>query len=402
MANSNIEQLCAYLNSNKAKAYPIENDMLVSATDFVLNGYLKMLGVVLQQPSEITEAQLSIYKRIIAGTESEKSAEDYLRMALEIKIEDFINFTSEIKDLSIKYRFILDAMILTCVSEKNKEQIQLVAEFSESLGIEKEELYYISTMAKALLCMDTTAYIDAYEIKTNSISEDVFYGYIRMLAKGCIIQNSELTIFQPSCEEEVTVEKLSRISNVHTPTIKLSNVKVNLSEYPLSFSNHKRIILDACEFTGGDKYHIRFENCEEVIINNSFFSDFNVQTIMINNVNIVRITNSTFTNCCMKHSNRGDDWKELGGVIYVRYAEKLEPILIDGCTFVDCGGRNSVNYYRSAFISNYRCNVNESKFMNCWHYNEQTQIDPENKKRTMFVHGSKATRCTYENSAAFC
>lgn len=402
MANSNIEQLCEYLNNNKAKAYPIENDMLVSATDFVLNGYLKMLGVILQQSSEITEAQLSIYKRIIAGTESEKSAEDYLRMALEIEIEDFLNYTLEIKDSSIKYRFILDAMILTCVKEKNKEQIQLVAEFSESLEIEKEELYYISTMAKALLCMDTSAYVDAYEIKTNSISDDVFYGYIRMLSKGCIIQNSELTIFQPSCEEDVTVEKLSRISNVDTPTIKLSNVKINLSEYPLSFSNYKKIILDDCVFTGGDKHPIKFENCKEVIINNSSFSDFNVQTIIISNVNIVRITDSTFTHCCMKYRNGSDDWKALGGVIYVGYAEELAPILIDGCNFVDCGGRNSENYYRSAFISNYRCDVNDSKFMDCWNYHKNTEIDPENKKRTMFAHGSKATRCTYENSAAFC
>ena len=72
MPKTNIEKLCIYLKNNKERIYPINNDMLVSTTDFVLNGYMKMLGVILQQSSDITEAQLSIYKRLIAGTETEK------------------------------------------------------------------------------------------------------------------------------------------------------------------------------------------------------------------------------------------------------------------------------------------------------------------------------------------
>lgn len=104
----------------------------------------------------------------------------------------------------------------------------------------------------------------------------------------------------------------------------------------------------------------------------------------------------------MKYSDSNDDWKALGGVIYVGHQKELEPILINRCIFEECGGRNLANYYRSAFISNYHCDVNDSKFINCWHYNQDTMLDPENEKRTMFGSGSKATRCAYENSATFC
>lgn len=401
MDNTKIDELCAYLSANKEKVYPIENDMLKSATDFIVNGYLKMLGVILQQPSEITEAQLTIYKRIIAGSESEKSAEDYLRMALEIEIEDFINFTNEIKDLSIKYRFLLDALILTCIRDKDQEQIKLVAEFFEALSIERKELEYMAIMAKAILCLDTSIYVDACEIENVNIPVDVFYGYMRLLSQECIIHNDDMTIFQPSCEEDVTVEKLSQICNITTPTIKLCKVKVDLGEYPLIFTNHKKVIIDGCEFVGGNKHSISFTNCEEVIIINSVFKDFGVRVILTANVNRMCIIQSTYSNCYMKHNDYDRmDWEALGGVIYVQSG--MESMLIDNCLFDSCGGKNKANYYSSAFIVNCNCEVNNTKFIDCWHYHSEIEKDPENEKRTMFTVGSKATRCTYENSAAFC
>lgn len=402
MANTKIDELCNYLNANKAKLYPIENDMLKSATDFIVNGYLKMLGVVLQQPSEITEAQLAIYKRIIAGSGSEKSAEEYLRMALEIEIEDYINFTSEIKELSLKYRFLLDAIILTCISDKNQKQIKLVADFTETLSIDRKELEYITLMAKAILCLDTSMYVDACEIENVGIPEDIFYGYIRLLAKGCVIHNDNMTIFQPSCEEDVTVEMLSLVCEIDTPIIKLYNVKVNLEECPLKFLNYKKVIVDSCEFVGGNKYSISFDNCEEVIISKSIFKDFKVRTICTENVKRMRINQSTYSNCYMIYSECCDNWKPLGGVIYVQSG--MESMLIDNCLFDSCGGKNQDCYVnRSAIIANYNCEVSNTKFINCWHYSCKEEFeDSKDERRTMFLSGSKAIRCTLENSAAFC
>lgn len=118
MSNANIEQLCAYIEKNKAKTYPIKNEMLEEETDYLINGYFKMLAVILQQAGEVTDAQYFLYQRMIAGTSSENSAEDYFRMAMEIEVEDYLKFTAELKEIDLSYRFILDAMILTCVSLK--------------------------------------------------------------------------------------------------------------------------------------------------------------------------------------------------------------------------------------------------------------------------------------------
>lgn len=235
MANGKIDLLCQYIENNKAKNYPIKNDSLRDSTDFIKNGYLKMLAVILQQAGEIKDAQLFIYKRILAGAQAELEAGEFLRMALTVEIEDFVNFTGECKEIPLKYNFVLDASILMGVEEKNDEQIRLLVGFCEALGITKEELRYLAVMAKAILEVKVSAYVDAYEARVDSIPDVVFQGYMYLLAKSCICANSNLTIFQPSCGEEVNLRMLERLREADTPNIRLVNVEVDLQEDSLCF-----------------------------------------------------------------------------------------------------------------------------------------------------------------------
>ena len=137
MSKRNIQNLCTFVKSNKASVYAIENRMLLGVTDHIVNGYLKMLAVVLQQANEISESQLFLYQRIIAGTIADKSAEDYLRMALSIEIEDFLDFISEMKNF--KYRFLFDAILLSCINGSSSEQLDFIVDFSELLKIENKQ-----------------------------------------------------------------------------------------------------------------------------------------------------------------------------------------------------------------------------------------------------------------------
>lgn len=60
MSSEHIKKLCEYIDQNKAKNYPIENAMLYESEDFIKNGYLRMLAVVLQVGNNITEGQLNL------------------------------------------------------------------------------------------------------------------------------------------------------------------------------------------------------------------------------------------------------------------------------------------------------------------------------------------------------
>ena len=162
-------------------------------------------------------------------------------MALDIEIEEYESFISEVKELSVKYRFLLDALILSCVSRQSPGQIKLVAEFAEALGINAAELHYLAAIAKAELCMDGSAYTDADELKTESIPENITTGYLRMLTEDGVTKNRNLTIFYPSYDTEVTENAMKKVMQTDTPCVKLVNVKINLGEYPLTFADKKRV-----------------------------------------------------------------------------------------------------------------------------------------------------------------
>ena len=405
MANGKIDLLCQYIENNKAKNYPIKNDSLRDSTDFIKNGYLKMLAVILQQAGEIKDAQLFIYKRILAGAQAELEAGEFLRMALTVEIEDFVNFTGECKEIPLKYNFVLDASILMGVEEKNDEQIRLLVGFCEALGITKEELRYLAVMAKAILEVKVSAYVDAYEARVDSIPDVVFQGYMYLLAKSCICANSNLTIFQPSCGEEVNLRMLERLREADTPNIRLVNVEVDLQEDSLCFSQKTSVVIESCVFRGGSKHPITFDNCERVEIRNTEFIDFSGRTLDLEQVGSVRIEECKYLNCRYKYENY-DKWEKLGGVFYSEYPRKNGQIRIESSTFENCGGANYGWACKSAFISNVQCTVYKCKFIDCWHWirigNNGGQIDWDEAERTMFTNDSEAINCVFQNSARFC
>ena len=65
MDKSKIDALCEYLNENVAKRYPIANSYLENNTDYIKNGYLKMLAVVMGQSGNVTKEQTELFKRVI-------------------------------------------------------------------------------------------------------------------------------------------------------------------------------------------------------------------------------------------------------------------------------------------------------------------------------------------------
>ena len=84
MSNDRISRLCEYIDKNKAKNYPIYNNVLNMETDYIKNSYFKMLAVILQQGQEIYDSQRALFERQVEGVECDYQVTDYFRQALEI------------------------------------------------------------------------------------------------------------------------------------------------------------------------------------------------------------------------------------------------------------------------------------------------------------------------------
>ena len=401
MDKSKIDALCEYLNENVAKRYPIANSYLENNTDYIKNGYLRMLAVVMGQSGNVTKEQTELFKRIIEGAKVDEKAEDYLRMALEIEVNDFINFADECKDLELKYRFILDAIILTCVKDRTEGQLALISQFCESYGITKEELQYIAMMAKAILNMSSSDYVSAYEVGVSTVAEAIFRDYMYLISKSCIYHNDHMTILAPNHKEDVTVHILEKIKEIDTPVIRIVGAEISVSGYNFKIKDKEKVTLENCTFIGGSNFPIVFENCEDIIIKNCKFSNFQTRTLHINSVSEIKFEKCEFTNCKYIHSLKGD-YFQLGGVIYSNDPNNVKKLDIVNSSFNDCGGINKISVFKSACISNIRSNVNNCRFINCWHYfGSLCSRDNNSEYRTLFTDNSIAANCTYEDSASF-
>ena len=432
MEKANIKKLYNYLEQNKEKAYPIKNDFLAGATDFIINGYLRMLAVVLQQAKEIKPAQLGVFKRIVAGVKSEQSAEEYLRMALDIEIQEFIDFATEIKELDAKYRFILDAIILTCVTDDNEEQLQLVAVCSEFLGIEKKDFEYIVKMARAIITNETKLEIILDKYREDNVPHFIERGHSTDWKRINAVEENRLVVWSPEGDVPIRVEELGEkfseidvekiideiegkdvsyefvgltmddtiIININCDEVIIINANINFKGQSLSFINKKKVLIQGCTFTGDNTSSIVFVNCEEVEIIGCTLVDFKYKAIQVIKTRYLGIVDTTFKDCMeiFEHSKYSSTLC-LGGVVFGDYNSEIH---IKNCIFDSCGGRNLNGGMEVDIISNCTCRVEDTKFVNCWSY-----IDNGEKKISDSYYGklfnaqSDAINCIFEDSAKF-
>jgi hypothetical protein len=358
-----------------------------------------MLAVILQQAEEITKAQLMIFKRIVAGANVEFEVKDYLRMALEIEIEDFNNFVFECKEMELKYRLILDAIVMVGVEASSEEQIKLLALYCEALSISKSELQYLVTMGKAIIEMSSSGYIDAYEMQVESVLKKVFYGYICVLEEECIYSNSRITILHPSNPKDVTRDMLDRIKRANTPCILLVNVEVDLSVCEMKFEGKESVILESCKFTGGNKNSVEFRDCKQVVIKNTNFTGFKTRTLVVEDIKDLEIERCKFENCRYLYDCNCWDYEEyeLGAVIYSSQPTNIGNLSLKSCVFTKCGGENDWDSSASAFICNIKSNVNSCQFIECYNISYIWR----SRDSTMFTDTSNGVNNIFQNSAKF-
>lgn len=423
MSSERIKKLCDYIDQNKAKNYPIRNEILKSEEDFVKNGYLRMLAVVLQVGDSIQDGQMNLYKRMVAGAEAENSVEDYMRQAMEIEIQGYLDFVSACKEGELKYRFVLDAMLLTVDGEEKENRLKFITSFCEDIKLKKEEMSYLVAMAKAILEQSESKYVDAFiekDMENVAIEEDVFDGYMSGIwtGKDNIYENEKATIFRPKSDAEVTTERLRYIQNAKTPYIKVIGAKIDLSIRELRVEGKEKVVFENCLFIGKQNEYVNewsdkqrkplyFRECQEVYIINCQFELFGSRTIYVSDVANTLIYFSKFKNCLFKISNDSseNEGKKLGGVIYSENSE--ERIYMNNVLFEMCGGRHHQWRDRCECISNCKVEAIECAFKDCY-YKKDTNGDysggydvTDNKYDTMFSYDSKAIRCKFENSARF-
>lgn len=412
MSQSKLKDLCEYLEKNKEKNYPIGNASLRELPEHLISGYFKMLGVVLQQ-SGANELQLSLYKRLLSGGDLSLQPEELMRQALDIEIEDYTTFVEDFKESSLRFRFVLDAFILTALEKKSEEQVRMITYFVESFQITGLELNYLIDLAKCILSQNQEEYQIIRDNCPVRLSLVDFLEYLELFVKGVIVNNSQHFIALGDVDRETVINYTSDYT-IGSKKVFIRNIVFRCGDDegdgigPLRFIDCERVTVEDCHVDGDEVAQISINNCKEVVFTNCSFVDFKNRAIYIKLLGKVQFQKCSFRNCMVYYSDGTDDWKFLGGVILASLdaSYNYKPILIDECIFTGCGGCNSRAYYRSCIISNARCYVKNSRFHSCWHYNGTktpvtNQIDPEHDLRTLFCKDSISENNEIIDSAKF-
>lgn len=333
----NIKQLEEYLKSNKEGNNPIHNKLLENGTDYLINSYLKMLAVILQIEQKVSEEQLVMYLKIVLGIHTENSVKDYLRMALEMEIEDYNNFIEDMRYSPLGYRFLLDAFVMISASETQKKQMQFIAELMQSLEIEEKESKKLIMLARSITELNEELFWHSSELEPDCITSLVYYDYIKIIHRSKIVSNDNMIVICSMDKESITVEEVEKQCCHSVPLVKMIGINLELNGKELFFRNAEKIVIDSCTFIGGRSSSFQFEKCKNITITNTNFKNFSNRTLQLEMISgIVNIQNCKFIDCRLLAFKR--KLKELiAGVIYSYHPKSIKEVSIQDTIFTNCG-----------------------------------------------------------------
>lgn len=393
--------------------YSISNTLLEKEPSEVSNLYFKMLAVIIQAENAPSQ-QVGIFTRLVNGVEVKDSVDAYLKMAMHIGMEGFETLSNYVADNNLRYRFILDALIIGLLGEDNDEQLELIAEVSEVLKLNSEEVDYLTQRATEIVALKSDIQLnDIYPFVAEEPEESILDDYICLIAKCTenykddVYRVGNILIFKPKTKKTIPKKLIETVNTEDVSLVKLINGYVDVSQTNVEL-DAGIIILKSCEFVNGRRPLII--SCGFIRIANCIFSGFRERTIYLDTANGIYITNSQFKDCIFQY--RGDDdiksWEPIAGVILAN--EKKTVMELHKCVFEDCGSHS--NEYRmnvgcsAQFISNIPCYAEYCTFINCWHEgggfgSGQYTVSGKSETNTMFNGYSEQHNCQIIDSAKF-
>ncbi len=413
--------------------YPINNELLANSTEVVKNTYLKLLGVVLWQAEEVNEYQQAMFKGIIAGANVDYEAVDFLRKARQFDENDIKTFVEVCCEKALQFRFVLDSIILSCLSKDYKKQFKLIIEFCKILKVKDNEVEFLSSMAKAIVKLDLLLYanICCEKNKPSTITDKVFYGYYLIL-QSYVMETENTTVIQGfdfNTEPVEVDKKCKKKGSLALINIDLSPLLVK--RYMLT--DKDCIILSGCEVKNVE-CPLTIKNTKSILIINSKFINLNHKALVFESVGDVQIKNVEFNNCFSILSERAiiDGFAKLtisraisetlrtkirdvdiftSGVV-LSEGNNIESMILDNCYFVSCGilftdssyGCNGFlslcRAYRVEFrplITNITCNLRNCVFEDCFFGSKGWNSG----EMRMFSKESEQFNCEFKNSPNF-
>lgn len=366
-------RLLEQIKKQNYRNYPIKNALLEGETDYIKNNYFRHLALTLTQKGEASENQRYLFSRMLEGVGTEDKIEEYLRQALDIEIGQYIEFMDQLKEKELRYRFLLDAALITCCDVHTEEQEELLACFMESLKLPLAEAGFICEIGRNVLEQDKNRYWELMKVNESFSFRNFAEEYsIEYAGKYLMITSNEMVHWYFPEKKEITRDMIYA-RNVQgafngVREVRIRNAIFDVSAKELTFKECGKIILENCEFRGG-KYSIHLVMDGGVEFRDCCFTDFTKRAVVVdcNPESTIRFHQCNFEKCYLYCNINSclDEWGKYGGVIK---SKKECVFYIGNSTFTDCGVVNRSHMSASAIILNQKATVKNCYFKNCRGY----------------------------------
>lgn len=343
-----MDSLMNDIKNERIKRHQIEGHPLNKAEPLIKNLYLvNICAIMMCGKDSVNDAQVTFMSRLIEGARAEYTAEDYLRMTLEINSEKLSEVLAVLKiDPTLKYAFVLDALIFSHLQECSDEQMAYIADLFDVLGITEQELNYLASFAKAILTKDEKLFAKAIALRPVHMSKQAFIYYAKLLSEDIAKSMAATT------REELDDIMKGRKGDSHVLYMTLED----FDGFGYTFEHGDEITFRNCHFSCFSP--IRFGNFSKVSFEDCSFLNFNTSTIELDYIVEASFLRCEFTDCIVQ---RFLTWTTFDCVIKCKDSKTL--IDISHCYFTNCGGGGSS--YRS-IISNGQVRIcSDSVFQNC-------------------------------------
>lgn len=399
------------------KLHPLSGE-----SDYAKKLYLSALTAIVHHDGDVDHHETGYIMRMAEGFQLGRDISEYLKRSLAMT-ESFIHdFVHELSDRKTAFYFVLDALLLAaCDLRLRDEELELVGEFAELLGVAEDELLYLAEFASCVMEQNSARYLSMPRVQNPRLHPREFLNYLHGFHQGRMYEDEQQVYWTGELliDGELTISAEEVIIMDAQITL-VNGAKLNIIE-------GRHLLIANSTFRG--EHHVEVDSFEKVEWLASTFSEFSVSgAAVITNCPEVLIRGCTFRQC--EHTanrnvrygirTRGEDngqsFAELaethsldyltaGGALVIEDCDEgiIEETIFEYCRSVSEMNRNvfasAVYIVHGSDEEDKRFQLNKLNFIDCNnvhrsggknHYVDNGQVTLMNYEREQFVKGTFA------------
>ena len=162
--------------------FKIHNEFLDDETDYIIDNYFITIAFFMESIGNINLEQKILFERLVKGNDKNKDIDTFFVKIKRVNKIDLYEYLDIIKEKKLKYRLIIDCMVIAGCGGMSKKSIKLIGDYADILIVEKSEMDFLAEISRCILTQNSEDYWDCKINNITCIDSYIADGYMQ---SGC-------------------------------------------------------------------------------------------------------------------------------------------------------------------------------------------------------------------------